>query len=159
MAKGSRLPPTFHSPPLVWPLSSWTKMEGKSPAITFIVVCGYFHSSQEKRGPTGTVITQFTSIILFNFFVTMSCITVYLGFYCYMQIITNFVAYKNVNELSHGNVCQESGNGLAGSSAQGLTRLKSAVGGGCDGHLSPLLSSLVVGTVHSLVAVGLTCSF
>ena len=33
-----------------------------------------------------------------------------------------------MNELSHSNTSQESGNGLAGSSAQHFTRLRSAVG-------------------------------
>lgn len=58
-----------------------------------------------------------------------------------------------MNELSHSNTSQESGNGLAGSSAQHFTRLRSAIGRGCVGHPGPLLSSLVVGTVRFLVAV------
>lgn len=54
---------------------------------------------------------------------------------------------------------QESGNALAGSSAQHLTRLKSAKLVEAVGHLSPLPSSLVFGTVHFLAAVWLTCPF
>ena len=86
-------------------------------------------------------------------------------YHCLSWFLLHYANYQKLYSLQEfkwiisGNMCQESGNGLAGSSAQGLTRLKSAAGGGCDGHLSPLLISLVVGTVHSLVAVGLTCSF